>query len=289
MRLSYSLVSNPCDRCVGLLLTKAKKETIANENTETGMDLHSVFCRGLTAWDFSEFTKQTGNNPMSLFSDWKGAEIITEKMVYWQVEGVDFSGKKDIRIETDAEIIIIDAKRTGWNIQKTYEKQLSYYAFKELIDNPFKPVKTFIYFLEKNLLLQSKTYVADDIGILTAMMKEDIARIKKIEGDMARKSLYTTTGSHCAWCSFAITCVNNVLPKTTDEAVELAKQLVQCNAKANAIEKLLKPYTEANGNVLFDGQVAGWSDSNVTTVDSNGIRKFCNKKKVKQSYSNKET
>ncbi len=278
MRLSYSLISNSCDRCVSMLLNKSKKETISNENTETGIDLHSIFCRGLTAWDFSEFTKQTGNNPMSLFSEWKGADIQTEQMVYWQVEGVEFSGKKDIRIETDYEIIIIDAKRTGWNIQKNHEKQLSYYSFKELQENPFKPVKTFIYFLEKNLLLQSKTYTADDLGILTAMMKEDIARIQKIISKGNKQ--YTTTGAGCAWCSYAITCVDNCIPKTVDEAVELAKQLVQCNAKSNAIEKLLKPYTEANGNISFDGQVAGWSDSNVTSVDSNGIREFCVKNSI---------
>ena len=278
MRLSYSLISNSCDRCVSMLLNKSKKETLPNENTSVGIDLHSVFCRGLTAWDFSEFTKQTGNNPTSLFKEWKGATIQTEKKIDWQVDDVDFAGKIDILIETETEFVIIDCKRTGWNIQKTYEKQLSYYSFKILQENPFKPVRTYIYFLEKNLLLQSKTYTADDVGILTAMMQEDIERIKKIQAKTGKQ--YTTTGAGCAWCSYAISCVDNCIPKTVDEAVELAKQLVQCNAKANAIEKLLKPYTEANGNIAFDGNIAGWIDSNVTSVDSNGIRYFCTKNSI---------
>jgi hypothetical protein len=289
MKMSYSLISNPCERATGMLLAGAKKETLPNEKTEAGIDLHSIFLKGLEKWDFSEFEKTTGKNPVPLFLKWKWAKFSIEKMVNWTVpfnrEGnpgrEEWAGKVDLMFETENEITIIDCKRTGWTILKTYEKQLAYYAYSQLQKNPFKSVKTFVYFLEKNLLLPSKVYGTEDMQTLENMMTEDINRINHIREKTAEgKKLYTTTGNQCTWCNYAISCVDNVMPKTIEEATELLSTLIKCQAKENAIIKILKPYTDAFGDVSVDGKTAGWVESVKTTINEEPFNKFCQDKGI---------
>ena len=276
--LSYSTFAIPCPRAVIKKLRGDKYETPISDEAETGKTIHEALMEYLQTGK-ADMLKETLPYSWERVKDSigtrleKSKRVDTEKKIEFYIDGIKILARPDIIFYYDDHIEIYDYKSSyNTSIQRTFQKQLSIYAY------PFLPlpVEIYVWFVRYNQIKLIERFEDLDKLKLESMIRREIKRVLKW---VKEGKEHAEPSSYCLYCPYSISCplMSEVAIKNEKEAQKLAEQLIILEAKKKQIEKILKVYCGHYGNIEVNDKIVGYHETESLSIDVEGVLDYIQK------------
>jgi len=272
MKLSFSTLSIPCNRALWQKLQGKKEESIKAPETEEGIEKHKLFRRAIETGEW----EQAGNEIEKKWyppCEYERYEIerkieirIKKHILIGQIDAILYSSFKN-------EIMVIEAKSESLIIPRT-RKQLRYYIFYLLLQDPTKSYFAGVYFLNWGTfeLIRKKPYTEKDLTFLKYEIEKDIVRAERIRDSTSEPN--PEPSSYCLWCPYPFSCPEYPFDKSNID--KIYQEYLKLKGKLKACETLLKSFCKKNNVFLTNGEEkTGFFPTQTLKIDKTGLLQYC--------------
>jgi len=271
MKLSFSTLSILCERALYMKLKDKKRESITTPEAEMGIEKHALFKRAIETRKWKQAGIEAVNRkwyPPCEYDEYK-----TEQKIEIKIKNHILKGKIDALLIFKNEITVIEAKSESLIIPRT-RKQLRYYIFYLLLQDPTKSYFAGVYFLNWGTfeLIRKKPYTEKDLTFLKYEIEKDIVRAERIRDSTSEPN--PEPSSYCLWCSHSLSCPE--YPFDQEKIEKVYQEYLKLKGKIKACETLLKSFCKKNNVFLTNGEEkTGFFPTQTLKIDKTGLLQYC--------------